>query len=215
MPGAPTTLQLAAITDPLVRELASHGQVRAFAKNAVIINEGDNSNTLFVLLSGRVKIYSSDVSGREIIYDDHGPGEYVGEMALDGQPRSASVMTLEPTVCSVLNREEVRQAITTNPDIAIQMISTLIGRARVATASVRNLALLDVYGRVARLLLDMAEDKDGKLVIPERLTQQDIGDRVGASRDMVSRIFKDLVAGGYIRIEHKIITILRKPPERW
>jgi CRP/FNR family cyclic AMP-dependent transcriptional regulator len=124
-------------------------------------------------------------------------------------------MTLEPTVCSVLNREEVRQAITTNPDIAIQMISTLIGRARVATASVRNLALLDVYGRVARLLLDMAEDKDGKLVIPERLTQQDIGDRVGASRDMVSRIFKDLVAGGYIRIEHKIITILRKPPERW
>ena len=215
MPGAPTTLQLAVIADPLVRELASHGQVRAFAKNAVIINEGDNSNSLFVLLSGKVKIYSSDVSGREIIYDDHGPGEYVGEMALDGQPRSASVMTLEPTVCSVLNREEVRQAIVTNPDIAIQMISTLIGRARVATASVRNLALLDVYGRVARLLLDMAEDKDGKLVIPDRLTQQDIGDRVGASRDMVSRIFKDLVAGGYIRIEHKIITILRKPPERW
>jgi CRP/FNR family cyclic AMP-dependent transcriptional regulator len=215
MPGAPTTLQLAAIADPLVRELASHGQVRAFAKNAVIINEGDTSNSLFVLLSGKVKIYSSDVSGREIIYDDHGPGEYVGEMALDGQPRSASVMTLEPTVCSVLNREDVRQAITTNPDIAIQMISTLIGRARVATASVRNLALLDVYGRVARLLLDMAEDKDGKLIIPERLTQQDIGDRVGASRDMVSRIFKDLVAGGYIRIEHKIITILRKPPERW
>ena len=200
MPGAPTTLQLAVIADPLVRELASHGQVRAFAKNAVIINEGDNSNSLFVLLSGKVKIYSSDVSGREIIYDDHGPGEYVGEMALDGQPRSASVMTLEPTVCSVLNREEVRQAIVTNPDIAIQMISTLIGRARVATASVRNLALLDVYGRVARLLLDMAEDKEGKLVIPDRLTQQDIGDRVGASRDMVSRIFKDLVAGGYIRL---------------
>ena len=215
MPGAPTTLQLAAIADPLVRELASHGQVRAFAKNAVIINEGDNSDNLFVLLSGKVKIYSSDDSGREIIYDDHGPGEYVGEMAQDGQPRSASVMTLEPTVCSVLNREDVRKAITTNPDIAIQMISTLIGRARVATASVRNLALLDVYGRVARLLLDMAEDKDGKLIIPDRLTQQDIGDRVGASRDMVSRIFKDLVAGGYIRIEHKIITILRKPPERW
>jgi CRP/FNR family cyclic AMP-dependent transcriptional regulator len=215
MPGAPTALQLSAISDPLVRELASHGQVRAFAKNAVIINEGDNSNSLFVLLSGRVKIYSSDVSGREIIYDDHGPGEYVGEMALDGQPRSASVMTLEPTVCSVLNREAVRTAITTNADIAIQMISTLIGRARVATASVRNLALLDVYGRVARLLLDMAEEKDGKLVIPARLTQQDIGDRVGASRDMVSRIFKDLVAGGYIQIQHKIITILRKPPERW
>jgi len=215
MTGSPTAIQLAAIPDPLVRELAGHGQVRAFAKNTVIINEGDNSDSLFVILSGRVKIYSADESGREIIYDDHGMGEYVGEMALDGRPRSASVMTLEPTICSMLNRDEVRRAISANPDIAIQILSTLIERARIATASVRNLALLDVYGRVARLLLDLAEDHDGKLVIPERLTQQDIGDRVGASRDMVSRIFKDLVAGGYIRIDHKIITILRKPPERW
>lgn len=215
MAGTPTKVQLAAVRDPLVRELASHGQVRAFARNAVIINEGDDSNTLFVILSGRVKVYSADASGREVVYDDHGPGEYVGEMALDGRPRSASVMTLEAATCAVLNRDEVRRAIAANPDIAIQILSTLIGRARVATTSVRNLALLDVYGRVARLLLDLAEDKDGVLVIPDRLTQQDIGDRVGASRDMVSRIFKDLVAGGYIRIDHKIITILRTPPERW
>jgi CRP/FNR family cyclic AMP-dependent transcriptional regulator len=215
MPGAPSTVQLASIGEPLVRELASHGQVRSFARNTIIINEGDDSDSLFVILSGKVKVYSADDTGREIIYDDHGPGDYVGEMSLDGQPRSASVMTLEATTCSLLNREEVRKAIAGNPDIALQVISTLISRARVATAGVRNLALLDVYGRVARLLLDLAEDKDGTLVIPERLTQQDIGDRVGASRDMVSRIFKDLVAGGYIRIDHKIITILRKPPERW
>jgi CRP/FNR family transcriptional regulator, cyclic AMP receptor protein len=215
MPGVPSSVQLAQVSDPLVRDLAGHGQVRTFAKNAVIINEGDHSDTVFVILSGKVKVYSSDDSGREIIYDDHGPGEYVGEMSLDGRPRSASVMTLEPTTCSVLNRDEVRRAISSNPDIALQVLSTLIARARVATASIRNLALLDVYGRVARLLLDLGEEKDGVLVIPERLTQQDIGDRVGASRDMVSRIFKDLVAGGYIRIEHKVITILRKPPERW
>lgn len=215
MPGPPSALQLASLTDPLVRELASHGQVRTFAKNAVIINEGDSSDSVFVILAGRVKVYSSDDSGREIIYDDHSVGEYVGEMSLDGRPRSASVMTLEPTTCSILNRAEVRSAISTNPDIAIQVLSTLISRARIATASIRNLALLDVYGRVARLLLDMAEEKDGVLMVPEKLTQQDIGDRVGASRDMVSRIFKDLVAGGYIRIDHKFITILRKPPERW
>jgi CRP/FNR family cyclic AMP-dependent transcriptional regulator len=215
MSGAPTTVQLAVIADPLVRELAGHGTVRSFARNAVIINEGDDSAALFVILSGKVKVFSSDDSGREIVYDDHGPGEYVGEMALDGRPRSASVMTLEPTTCAVLNRDEVRRAIAGNPDIAIQIISTLIDRARIATTSVKNLALLDVYGRVARLLLDLAENRGGTLVIPEKLTQQDIGDRVGASRDMVSRIFKDLVAGGYIRIDHKIITILRKPPERW
>jgi CRP/FNR family cyclic AMP-dependent transcriptional regulator len=215
MSGAPTTVQLAAIADPMVRELAGHGTVRSFARNVVIINEGDVSTALFVILSGKVKVFSSVDSGREIVYDDHGPGEYVGEMALDGRPRSASVMTLEPTTCAVLNHDEVRRAVAGNPDIAIQIISTLIDRARIATTSVKNLALLDVYGRIARLLLDLAEEKSGALVIPERLTQQDIGDRVGASRDMVSRIFKDLVAGGYIRIDHKIITILRKPPERW
>ena len=76
MPGPPSSVQLAGITDPLVRELAGHGQVRSFAKHAVIINEGDDSNSLFVIISGRVKIYSADESGREIIYDDHGPGDH-------------------------------------------------------------------------------------------------------------------------------------------
>jgi CRP/FNR family cyclic AMP-dependent transcriptional regulator len=215
MSGAPTTVQLAAIADPMVREVAGHGKVRSFPKHAIIINEGDESNSVFIILAGRVKVFSSDESGREIVFNDFGPGEYIGEMSLDGRPRSASVMALEPSTFSVLDRGEFRGAIAANPDIALQIISTLIARTRIATTSVKNLALLDVYGRVARLLLDLAEDKGGVLVIPEKLTQQDIGDRVGASRDMVSRIFKDLVAGGYIRIDHKIITILRKPPERW
>jgi CRP/FNR family cyclic AMP-dependent transcriptional regulator len=215
MAATPTQLQLAAITDPVVRSLASHGQFRAFAKNAIFINEGDESNSLFFILSGKVKVYSLGDSGREFVHDVHGVGEYIGEMALDGQPRSASVVTLEPTTCSVLSRDEVRRAIAENPDIAINIISTLIARARVATDSVRNLALLDVYGRVARFLLDLAEEKDGVLVIPGPVTQQEISERIGSSRDMVSRIFKDLVAGGYIRIDNRIITILRTPPVRW
>jgi CRP/FNR family cyclic AMP-dependent transcriptional regulator len=215
MPGAPTTVQLAALTDPTVRQIAGHGQMRSFPKHAIIINEGDASNSVFIILTGRVKVFSSDEGGREIVFNDFGPGEYIGEMSLDGRPRSASVMTLEPSTFSVVDRDQFRAAIAANPDIALQIISTLITRARIASTSVKNLALLDVYGRVARLLLDLAEDKDGVLVIPDKLTQQDIGDRVGASRDMVSRIFKDLVAGGYIKNDHKIITILRKPPERW
>jgi len=215
MAGTPTQLQLAAITDPVVRMLASQGRVRVYAKNAIIMNEGDEGDSLLFILSGKVKVYSASETGREIVHDFHDAGEYIGEMALDGHPRSASVVTLEPTTCSVLTRDEVRRAIAEHPDIAIHIISTLIARARIATASVRNLALLDVYGRVARLMLDLAEDRDGTLVIPERLTQQEISDRVGASRDMVSRIFKDLVAGGYIRIENKVISILRPPPDRW
>jgi CRP/FNR family cyclic AMP-dependent transcriptional regulator len=203
------------IGDPMVRELASRGQVRTFPKNAVIINEGDRGDSLYVILTGKVKVYVSDDDGREMILDIYGPGDYVGEMALDGRPRSASVMTLEPTSCSVVTREELRTAISANPDIAMALIATLIDRARIATDNVKNLALMDVYGRVARLLLSLAKEDNGKLVVPERMTQQDIADRVGASRDMISRIFKDLTIGGYVTIENRTITIHRKPPARW
>jgi CRP/FNR family cyclic AMP-dependent transcriptional regulator len=151
-----------------------------------------------------------------MILDTQGPGDYVGEMALDGKPRSASVMTLEPSTFSVVQREPLLEAIRKKPDFALEIIARIIDRARLATNSVKDLALLDVYGRVARLLLNMAVEKeDGKLVIPEKLTQQEIAERVGASRDMVSRIFRDLTAGGYITVEHRFITINKKPPARW
>lgn len=203
------------IGDPMVRELAARGGVRNFPKNAVIINEGERGDSLFVILAGRVKVYVSDDDGREMVLDSHGPGDYVGEMSLDGRPRSASVMTLEPTTCAVVTRDDLRTAIASNPDIAMALISTLIDRARIATDNVKNLALMDVYGRVARLLLSLAKEDNGKLVIPEKMTQQDIADRVGASRDMISRIFKDLTIGGYVTIESRQITIHRKPPARW
>jgi CRP/FNR family cyclic AMP-dependent transcriptional regulator len=161
-------------------------------------------------------VFVADAEGREMVLDIHGPGDYVGEMALDGRPRAASVMAMEPTVCSVLTREALRAAIAVNTDVAMNLIGTLIERARIATENVRNLALMDVYGRVARLLLSLAvEQPDGRMVVPEKLTQQDIADRVGASRDMVSRIFKDLTAGGYVTVVDRQITINRKPPARW
>jgi len=203
------------IGDPMVRELAARGTVRNFPKNAIIINEGDRGDSVFVLLSGKVKVYVSDDDGREMILDTYGTGDYVGEMSLDGRPRSASVMTLEPTMCSVVTRDDLRAAIAKNPDIAMTIISTLIERARIATDNVKNLALMDVYGRVARLLLSLSKEENGKLVIPEKMTQQDIADRVGASRDMISRIFKDLTIGGYVTIDNRQITIHRKPPARW
>lgn len=186
-----------AIADPLVRDLARGGQVRSLPRNSVFIHEGEKVDSLFVILSGRVKVFVADADGREMVLDIHGPGDYVGAMALDGRPRAASVMAMEPTVCSVLTRDALRAAIVSNPDLAMNPIFTLIERARIATENVRNLALMDVYGRVARRRLSLAvEQPDGKMVVPEKLTQQDIADRVGASRDMVSRIFKDLTTGG-------------------
>jgi len=208
--------QIEAIADPMVRELARRGQVRNIARNAVFIHEGEKGESLYVILSGRVKVFVADEDGREMVLDFHGPGDYVGEMALDGKPRSASVIAVEPAVCSVLTRDALRSAIASNPDVAMNLIGTLIERARIATDNVRNLALMDVYGRVARLLLSLAvEQPDGKMIVPERLTQQDIADRVGASRDMVSRIFKDLTIGGYVTVADRQITLNRKPPPRW
>ena len=212
---SPSLAQLSAIADPFVRELAALGRLRSYPKNTVFITEGDSSDSVFVVLAGRVKIFLSDTEGHEMILDIHGPGEYVGEMALDGNPRSASVMTVESTTFAVVSRDLLREAIRRNPDFALDMISKIIDRARLATNSVKDLALLDVYGRVAHLLLNMAVEKDGKLEIPEKLTQQEIAERVGASRDMVSRIFRDLTAGGYISVESRHITINKKPPARW
>jgi len=212
---SPSAAQLSNIADPFVKELASLGRVRSYPKNTVFITEGDSSDSVFVILSGRVKIFLSDTEGHEMILDTQGPGEYVGEMALDGNPRSASVMTTEPTTFSVVSREPIKEAIRRKPDFALDMISKIIDRARLATNSVKDLALLDVYGRVARLLLNMAVERNGKLEIPDKLTQQEIAERVGASRDMVSRIFRDLTAGGYITVESRHITINKKPPARW
>src|SRR6185436_1045615 len=189
---SPSAVQLKDVADPFVRELASLGRVRTYPKNTVFITEGDQSDSVFVVISGKVKVFVADTEGHEMILDTHGPGEYVGEMALDGNPRSASCMTLEPTTFSVVARDPIREAIRQNPDFALEMISKIIDRARLATNSVKHLALLDVYGRVARLLLNMSVEKDGKHQIPEKITQQEIAERVGASRDMVSRIFRDL-----------------------
>jgi CRP/FNR family cyclic AMP-dependent transcriptional regulator len=211
----PLEPMLTAITDPMVRALAGRGQLRGFPRHSVIINEGDRGDSVFVIISGRVKVFVSDDEGREMILDIHGPGDFFGEMAFDGQPRSASVTALESTQCSVLSRDALREAIARNPDVAMTLIATLIERARIATDNVKNLALMDVYGRVARLLLSLAkEQSDGKLVVPERMTQQDIADRVGASRDMISRIFKDLTIGGYVTVVDRQITINRRPPAR-
>jgi CRP/FNR family cyclic AMP-dependent transcriptional regulator len=181
----------------------------------VLINEGDVGDALYVILSGRVKVYSSNEAGREFVIDFHGAGEYVGEMTLDGEARSASVMTVEPTTCAVVNRAQFRDFILAHPDFAMHLIDRLIHRLRVTTGNLKSLALSDVYGRLARLLNTLSQDVDGKSIVPEKLTQQDIADRVGASRDMIGKLMKDLVAGGYLAVEDRTIAILKKLPTGW
>src|SRR5438093_4694855 len=205
----------APLAEETLRAIAATGVVRNYPKNTILINEGDSSDSLFIVLSGRVKVFASNEAGREIVLSFFGPGEYVGEMSLDGSPRSASVMTVEPTSCAVVNRASFREFILAHPEFALHLIEMLIRRVRHTTESVKSLALSDVYGRLVRLLTSLAVERDGKLVVPEKLTQQDIAERVGASRDMISRLMKDLVGGGYLAVDERTITILKKPPPGW
>ena len=211
----PASDPFAPLAQDTVRAIATSGVVRQFPKNAVLINEGEHGDSLFIVLAGRVKVFASNEAGKEVVIDFHGPGEYVGEMSLDGAPRSASVMTVEPTTCAVVGRAQFREFILAHPDFALHLVEKLIGRVRHATENVKSLALSDVYGRLVRLLLSLAEQRDGRLVVPEKLTQQDIAERVGASRDMISRLMKDLVGGGYLEVQDRTIVILRKPPPGW
>jgi CRP/FNR family cyclic AMP-dependent transcriptional regulator len=206
---------LAPLAEATLRAIAADGVVRSYPRNTVLINEGDEGDSLFIVLSGRVKVYASNDAGREVVIDFHGPGEYLGEMSLDGAPRSASVVTVEPSTCAVVSRAQFREFILAHPDFALHLIGKLIQRARLATENMKSLALSDVYGRLVRLLNSLAVEEGDRRVVPEKLTQQDIAERVGSSRDMISRLMKDLVAGGYLAVEDRTIVVLRKLPLAW
>jgi CRP/FNR family transcriptional regulator, cyclic AMP receptor protein len=198
-----------------IAALAAAALVRKLPKNTIVVTEGVRSDSLYVILSGRVKVFVSDEGGHDLVLNVLGPGEYFGEFALDERPRSASVMTLEPCQVAVISNEALKSFITHHPGAAMQLIRVLIGHARHMTARFKDLAMLDVYGRVAKFLLDNAREVEGRQVIEERLTQQDIGERVSASREMVSRILKELTSGGYISNEAGKIIVHRKPPRGW
>lgn len=196
--------------------LSSHAVTKSFRPHTILVHEGGDGDSLYVIESGQVKVFLSDEQGREIVINVLGPGEYFGEIALlEHSPRSASVITTQPSRIAIISRSDFEACLAANPGIAFELIRGLIQRLKIATENVKSLALMDVYGRVARLLLQLAEDRDGNLVVSQRLTQQEIADRVGSSREMISRILKELKSGGYIRIEGGQIRILEKLPHGW
>lgn len=205
-----------ALLRPGLRALALRGAVRSYRKQVVLISEGELGDSLYVVLQGGVKTYSMDEDGHEITYSTIAAGDYFGEMSLDGGPRSASVITLEPTVCAVVSGEQVREHLHAEPEFAFEFITQVIHRARTATETARGMALLSVYGRLVAALETLGGAVDGNTPVELRgLTHQDIASRVGASREMVSRLLKDLEKGGYIMQGVKRITLLRKLPARW
>jgi len=201
---------------PELRKLAALGVQRRYRTHTVLIDEGEQGDSIYIVLSGRLRAFVSDARGREVTLGLHGPGEYVGEMSLDGGLRSASVQAVEPTVCAVVARETMLRHIADEPEFALALIVRLIRRARLATESARSMALLDVYSRLRRLIEERAETQaDGTRVVTERLTHQAIASEIGCSREMVSRLLKDLETGGYLRVVHRQLMLLRELPARW
>jgi CRP/FNR family cyclic AMP-dependent transcriptional regulator len=200
---------------PPVRALALRGTVRSYPKNTVLVNEGEAGDATYVLLEGKVKVYANDAHGHEIIYDIVEPGDYFAEMSLDGGPRTASAMTLEASVCAVVDAAAMRMHLD-HPPYATEFLAHVTRRARAATLTARELALKDVYGRVVSTLeSQQGPASAGTPITLSPITHQTIASRVGASREMVSRLLKDLERGGYVTLGVRQITLMRKLPARW
>ena len=210
-----TPFVISDMTPQEVEDLMEYATVRSYPRHSIIINEGDDSDSVYFIFSGLVKVFLSDNDGNEVIMATLKSGDYFGEMALEPGFRSASVMAVEPVSLAVVHMSEFRNFLRTHPDFVFSLLGKLIRRVRLVNRSLKGLALLDVYGRLAQLLNDLAESVEGKRMIVEPLTQQEMASRIGCSREMVSKILKDLTVGGYVEISRKSIQIKRPLPASW
>jgi CRP/FNR family cyclic AMP-dependent transcriptional regulator len=181
---------------------------RSLPRSTTVMASGDPTDSLYIVLSGRLKVMMSDAEGKEVILSILGPGEFFGEMGLiDDAPRSASVVSIEACELLSIAKRDFKKSLAENFEMAQAVMRGLVRRLREADRKIGSLALLDVYGRVARLLLDMSETVDGEKIVTKRLPKQDIAKMIGASREMVSRVMKDLQMGGYIEVRGSNIVL--------
>jgi CRP/FNR family cyclic AMP-dependent transcriptional regulator len=198
----------ASFSEEPLRLLATVVTRRSVTRGTMIMAAGDPTDSLYIVLSGRLKVMMSDADGKEVILTIIGPGEFFGEMGLiDDAPRSASVVAIEPCELLAITRRDFKKCLAENFEMSMAVMRGLVRRLREADRKIGSLALLDVYGRVARLLLDMAETVDGQKMVTKRLPKQDIAKMIGASREMVSRVMKDLQMGGFIEMRGSTIVL--------
>jgi CRP/FNR family cyclic AMP-dependent transcriptional regulator len=199
-----------------LERLQHRSNVKVYPRGTLIVNYGDDSTSLYLILEGRVRVFVESEEGDEAILAMLGPGESFGELALfSGKPRTANVMTVERSKLAVIGHDAFMAWLGDNPDAAFNVIRSLVERHRMMTEHISSLALLDVYGRVRKLLEDRAVDDGSGRRTTDRLTHQDIAGLISASREMVTRILNDLRTGGYISIEKKRITLEKKLPPGW
>ncbi len=207
---------LSDLSDEILTELASHAKQNTFPKNSFIITEDDETSSMYILLSGKVRVFSSDAQGKEVTLLIQTPVSYFGELALlSNDARSASVIALEKTSCAIIAQADFKIWLSNYPDVAFGLIQDLAGTVKRLTSKVKQLALSNVYERTIQTLQDMAVKQGGIMVINNRPTQQELANMVGSSREMVNKIMKELTKGQYIVMEGKGLRIERKLPESW
>ncbi|MCJ0765270.1 Crp/Fnr family transcriptional regulator [Variovorax terrae] len=190
-----TAVQAEAVADAVVKRRLKRGEL--------IVEQGKKSNALFILLTGRARVVTADNRGREVILATMQPGDYIGEMSLiDNEPHSATVRAEIQTDVLVLGRTEFARCLPENSSMAYAIMKGLVQRLRHADRKIESLALMDVYGRVAHVLLEFAQpDREGQMLIRDKISRQDIAKMVGASREMVSRVMKDLEERGFVETQ--------------
>ena len=204
---------LSVLSDDDLVQLARVVSRKSYARGSLILGAGDATDSLYILVSGRMKVFMSDLDGKEVILAILGPNEFVGEMGLiDNSTRSANVVALDQCEIVCISKPDFRRCLADNFDMCMTLMRGLVKRLREADNQIGSLALMDVFGRVARLLLETAEIVDGEKVVTKKLSKQDIARMIGASREMVSRVMKHLQAAGYIEMRDNSIVIRASIP---
>ncbi len=199
-----------------LRVLARRGSLQKLKKGVQLINEGDSGDAVYIVLTGRLRVFSASDDGREVTYGEYGAGETVGELGLDGGLRSASVVTMEPTVCAVVAKQALLSHINDDPAFALELLNKVIRRVRLARAGLRQIALNPVYGRLKDLLERTAQlQADGSRVADPAPTHLAMSRTLGCSREMVSRVMKDLQKGRFLEVSRHRVVIAKPLPDKW
>lgn len=198
-----------------LEQLARHARARKFPKNTIVVTQGDYSDTLYIIQDGEVCVYLDDGNGKEVILNKLYAGDSFGELApLAKIPRVANIKTLKATTLLGVSQQALTECISNNPHISMRIINLLVTRIQGLTEDLSSFALMDVYGRVARVLNNNISEEDGIKII-KGISQQEIAKRVGASREMVNRIFKELKSGEYISLDGSNIILEKSLPAGW
>ncbi len=235
MSGSVETLRnvdlFAHLSDEQLRLLAERTREQHYERQALLMHEGDAGDTMCVLVEGEVRVFVSDDNGRELVLHQLGPGAVIGELALlDGAPRSASAMAVQPTRVLTLDRDALHACLAASPEFALALMRSLTARLRQATEGSRSLALDNVYRRLADKLRELAGvdagmdahgeggGNDGEHAppsLPRRYSHQELGNLIGASREMVGKVMAELVKGEYVELVEGRIVLIKRLPKNW